>query len=240
MIWLTHFHTALSFLTRLGRARLESPAQLAAALPMYPVVGALLGLLFALISRLPLSSWVLAWILIAATVLLTRGLHWDAWADIWDGWGSGATGERFWEIVKDSRLGAFGTLGLILGLGLQASLFELAIRQHAWDILLWSCIWGRFLCLVLAWNCRDLTRPGLGQSVLQGATNPALLKAGLFTALPIFFLPPIQVGLGLVASIFPLLALGRLGRQHGGINGDFLGASIIAGELCALLPLSLQ
>ena len=239
MLWFKHFHLALTFLTRLGRARLKSPTELAAALYMYPAVGALLGILLTLTAMLPLSPWVLAWAMTVINLVLTRGLHWDAWADTWDAWGSGAQGERFWAIIKDSRIGAFGVLGLVVGLGLQTTLFTLVIDHQAWALLFWSCIWGRFLCLVLAWSCRQLTRPGLGQGVLEGATPQILIKAGLIAALPIFCLPLAQVGLGLILSLVPLWILQRLGRLQAGINGDFLGSAIIAGEISALLPLSM-
>ncbi len=238
MTWLHELHVALTFLTRLGRARITTSAEISASMPMYPLVGGLIGLLLLPVAMLPVSSWVLAWILSGANIYLTRGLHWDGWADLWDGWGSGATGERFWEIVKDSRVGAFGVMGLVLGLGLQTALFEAAIRRQAWAALPWAFMFGRFCCLALAFRGRDLSRPGLGHNALRGATGRALLLGGTFAAMPIFLLQPVHIGLSLFLAFFPLGLLLRLGREQGGVNGDFLGAAIIAGETCALLPLA--
>ena len=58
-----------------------------------------------------------AWLWMALEAWSTRGLHWDGLADLGDASGSGAQGERFWAILRDSRLGAFGALHLLLAFG---------------------------------------------------------------------------------------------------------------------------
>lgn len=234
------FLVALTFLTRLGRARITTNEAISRSMPMYPLVGALIGLILALVSQLPLSTWVLAWTLTGLNLYLTRGLHWDGWADLWDGWGSGATGERFWDIVKDSRIGAFGTMGLVLGLGTQASLLEAAVSQNAWGAVLFAPVFGRFCCLVMARLSQRLTRCGLGANAMQGATRYALILGGCTTLLPALTLSPTHLVASLALAVAPLAALLTLGRRHGGVNGDFLGTAIIAGEICALLPLALH
>jgi adenosylcobinamide-GDP ribazoletransferase len=237
---LQDFLVALTFLTRLGRAHITTSEAISRSMPMYPLVGGLIGLILALSSMLPLSSWVLAWLLTGLNMYLTRGLHWDGWADLWDGWGSGATGVRFWAIVKDSHIGAFGTMGLILGLGLQTALFESAVSRKAWLALLFAPVFGRFCCLVLARMSQSLSRPGLGQNAVQGATRSALVLGGCTALIPALALPPAHLAMTLLAGILPLAALLAVGRKQGGVNGDFLGAAIIAGEVCALLPLALS
>lgn len=234
------FHVALTFLTRLGRARITASEAISRSMAMYPMVGLLIGLILALASLLPVSSWPLAWMLAGLNLYLTRGLHWDGWADLWDGWGSGATGERFWDIVKDSRIGAFGTMGLVLGLGLQAALLETAIAGRAWAALVFAPVFGRFCCLILARLGQPLARPGLGQNALLGATNSALVLGGCTALIPALFLAPSHAGFTLLLAVPPLAALLALGRKQGGLNGDFLGTAIIAGEFCALLPLCLS
>lgn len=240
MTALRDFLVALTFLTRLGHARITSSEAIARSMYMYPMVGALMGALAALTALLPLSPWVLAWILAGLNIYLTRGLHWDGWADLWDGWGSGATGERFWEIVKDSRVGAFGTMGLILGLGLQAALLERAVALQAWPALIFAPAFGRFCCLLLARLGRGLSRPGLGRNALSGATPRALLLGGAVTLAAAIPVGPGNAVTAMALAALPLGALLALARRQGGLNGDFLGAAIVVAELCALLPLSLQ
>jgi adenosylcobinamide-GDP ribazoletransferase len=240
MTVLTDFFVALTFLTRLGRARITTSEAISRSMSMYPLVGAAIGLILALTSLLPLSSWVLAWALTGLNLYLTRGLHWDGWADLWDGWGSGATEERFWAIVKDSHIGAFGAMGLILGLGMQTALFECAVSNKAWAVLLFAPVFGRFCCLVLARLAQSLSRPGLGQNALQGASTSALVIGGCTTLLPALALPLGHLAAALALALAPMAALLALGRKQHGVNGDFLGSAIIAGEICALLPLALR
>ena len=59
MTVLTDFLVALTFLTRLGRARITTSGAISRSMPMYPLVGAVIGLILALTSLLPLSSWTL-------------------------------------------------------------------------------------------------------------------------------------------------------------------------------------
>jgi adenosylcobinamide-GDP ribazoletransferase len=236
---LRDFLVALTFLTRLGRARITTSEAVSRSMPMYPLVGALLGLILALASLFPLSSWVLAWGLTGLNLYLTRGLHWDGWADLWDGWGSGATGDRFWAIVKDSHTGAFGVMGLVLGLGLQTALFERAVSLEAWGYLLFAPVFGRLCCLALARLGRGVARPGLGQNALNGATGQALALGGATALLTALAVPIGHAAAACVLTIAPLAGLATLARRQAGMNGDFLGAAIIAGELCALLPLAL-
>lgn len=238
MTWLHDFHIALTFLTRLGRARITSSEEISRSMAMYPLVGLVIGSVLAMLAAMPISAWVGAWLLTGANVFLTRGLHWDGWADLWDGWGSGATGERFWNIVKDSHVGAFGVMGLILGMGLQTALFEQAIAQHRWSIILLAPVFGRMCCLLLARLGRKRSRPGLGSNALAGATPRALLIGTITTlcsALPGPLAPTLA---GITLAACPLALLLRLATRQNGLNGDFLGAAIIAGETSILLPLA--
>ena len=93
----------------------------------FPWVGALLGLVFwgawAGFSRM-LPAPAAAALLLALTVWVTGGLHLDGLADTADGLGGGQhPGGRAWRIMKDSRVGAFGVISLILALLLKFSLF---------------------------------------------------------------------------------------------------------------------
>jgi adenosylcobinamide-GDP ribazoletransferase len=56
---------------------------------------------------------------LAATLLLTGALHEDGWADVCDGFGGGTSAERTLDIMRDSRIGAFGAIGVVVMLGLK-------------------------------------------------------------------------------------------------------------------------
>lgn len=116
---------ALQFLTRVpvpGWVGFE-PAWLQGCLRYFPLVGALVGLAGALVLAATAFWWppVVAVVLsMAFTVWLTGGFHEDGLADTCDGLGGAVSRERALTIMKDSRLGSYGALGLVLTLILKA------------------------------------------------------------------------------------------------------------------------
>jgi adenosylcobinamide-GDP ribazoletransferase len=139
MAWLRHYLLALQFFTRVpvtGRVAAwvgYSPAMLRASAAHFPGIGWIVGLLAAAVAGgllvvlppspfAPLLAAVLSTI---ATVLFTGALHEDGLADVADGLGGSAQRERALEIMKDSRIGAFGALALVLALLAKVSLLAL-------------------------------------------------------------------------------------------------------------------
>ncbi|MDY7000245.1 MAG: adenosylcobinamide-GDP ribazoletransferase [Thermodesulfobacteriota bacterium] len=237
------FLLALGFLTRLTRARMAEDTEFSASWPYFPLVGLVLGGVLAApfaLGFLRGHTWVQAWLLLGGSLFLTRGLHWDGWADLWDGWGSGAKGERFWEVLKDSRIGAFGVMGLVMGLLGQMFLFRTALSLEAYKALVFAFILGRGSAVVLACRTRDLARPGLGRTFIQGATKTVVLVTfGQVLLAGAFLLPLPALTLSLAVTVLGLAGLMFLARKKQGVNGDFLGAAIVWGELAGLLGWSL-
>ena len=130
--WGGRFLDALAFLSRLAPPRSFTAQSLAASVPWFAPAGLALGCLCTLAAWLALTilstatgashamgtAWpaaaLAAWLWLALELWSTRGLHWDGLADLGDACGSGASGARFREILRDSRLGAFGALSLLL------------------------------------------------------------------------------------------------------------------------------
>lgn len=107
-----------SFLTRLPLPNLvRSPADLARAIPWFPVVGAGVGVVVGAV-RLAgdgvWSPWLAASVAVAAGLLVTGAFHEDGLADVADGVGGGDDPERRRAIMKDSRLGTYGAAALIV------------------------------------------------------------------------------------------------------------------------------
>jgi len=229
--------TALGFLTRLGPAR--SDPDMTACPAWFGAVGATLGLVLTvplalgLLAGRPLAA---AFLYAVANIALTRGLHLDGFADVADAWGSLARGERFFAIMKDSRVGAFGGMALVVAVTGQVALgAELLGAGRVWMLAVAPAL-GRGFAVVLMHRCRDISRPGLGALFLSGATTRAVLASlGLAVALGV-------VLVGLVATAWACLfgagivwGLARLARANGAINGDFIGAAVVAVELAACL-----
>lgn len=134
-----HYLLALQFFTRIpvtGRLAAWtgfSQPMLRRSAAHFPGVGWLVGLVAAvayglLLLALPPSVFaplVAAVLCTVATVLLTGGFHEDGLADLADGLGGGGTRERALEIMKDSRVGAFGAMALVLALLAKVALLAL-------------------------------------------------------------------------------------------------------------------
>lgn len=231
------------FLTRLAPARAATDAEMAAGVAHYPLVGLLTGLVCAgpfLLGLLGGHPWVQALGYAALLLWATRGLHWDGWADLMDAWGSSATGDRFWDILKDSRIGAFGVLGIVFGVLGQMVLAHEVITMGRAGALVWAPVLGRAACVVLAAFVPPGTRSTLGRLTSAGATHTTLLFCtGVAAATGVALAGPPAVLAAALPCACAVAWLAALARREGGLNGDFLGACIILGELSALLGTTL-
>jgi len=179
--------------------------------------------------------WVQAWLWLGGSIYITRGLHWDGWADLWDGWGSNATNEHFWGILKDSRMGAFGGLGLFMGLAGFLILVQEACQARQWGVLIWAPILGRGAAVGLTWLARNLHRPGLAQTFLLGMRRRCLyIVMGQVLLAGLFLVPWPSFIASLGFCLAGLLIFLNIAREQGGLNGDFLGSAIVWGELSVL------
>jgi adenosylcobinamide-GDP ribazoletransferase len=233
------FGAALGFLTRFGPSERLEPRQLANSLPFFPLIGLMLGLLLSLpfaLGFLPGHHWIQALLLTALSLWVTRGLHWDGLADVFDAWGSGRQGEEFFAVIKDSRTGSFGAMALALGLVAEVYLFQALLAAKAYHIVAWAFLLGRGCSAVLAVLCRKMRRPGLGGSFMEHAA-PWMLFPLLFQVLAgaAVFCTPSAAVLSLALAGLGLSELFTLAQRNEGINGDFLGAAAIFGEIAALV-----
>lgn len=227
--------TAVQFYTRVPVPRWvgHSAAQLAAATPYFAVVGIGIGLATGLVFALAqtvFGALIAAVLAIGFGVLLTGAFHEDGFADVCDGFGGGYTPERVLEIMKDSRVGAFGAIGISLLLLLQVA--ALAGSRHGLLALVAAHALSRALALGVA-----LALPYV-RDAADSKAKPVVTELGtgaVVAALFIGLLPLAAYG-GLLslsqAVLAPLLALlavvwcARLFHQKlGGYTGDCLGAA---------------
>ncbi|MGH7308501.1 MAG: adenosylcobinamide-GDP ribazoletransferase [Candidatus Rokuibacteriota bacterium] len=208
--------------------------------PWFPVVGLALGVALALTDRL--TAWLfpaLLGALLTVTVwkLLTGGLHLDGLADCLDGLVAGDPEHRL-RVMRDSRIGAFGAVGLILFLLLEiAALAELASGLR-WRVLLVVPVIGRAMPALLS-LCFPAVPGGRGAAFGAGVQRRAVL-VGLALAGAIAVAALGATGLiALVVACLASLVLGRFFTTRlGGITGDVLGATVEVAELAALLTAS--
>ena len=229
---LNAFLLALQFLTRL-RFPVEFSADAMRASPRwYPGVGVVIGLVTGILywGAALLFTPVLAAILsTAAGLILTGGLHEDGFADACDGLGGSQPRARVLEIMRDSRIGTYGTLGL--GLMVATKVVALAalpvwvvpfvlIAGHAASRA--SMLW----VMVSADYARDqgAASPALG-GMDQRAVGVALACTALALLPLLFVLPLLAVITGLLGLVAGHYAMRRrFEARLGGYTGDCLGA----------------
>jgi adenosylcobinamide-GDP ribazoletransferase len=230
---------------RSGADAAGRPTARQAAAVMYwaPVIGLVLGAIAAgvleLASRLGRSGPLLAAVLaIAALALLTRGLHLDGLADLADGLGSRRPAAAALQIMRQSDIGPFGVVTLVLTLLIQvAALARAAQAGRGGGAVIAAAVAAR-LAMTLA--CRRGIPASRGSGLgagMAGSVHPlaaaALIAAGLAGAAWADW----RLAAGMAAGLAVSLALTALAvRRLGGVTGDVLGAvAELTGAACLLV-----
>ncbi|RIX85139.1 adenosylcobinamide-GDP ribazoletransferase [Acidovorax cavernicola] len=256
-----HFLLAVQFFTRVpvtGRLAAWvgfSPQMLRAAAAHLPAIGWIAGGVAAAVfvavgAGLPgaAGAFAAAVLSTAATVMLTGAFHEDGLADVADGLGGSASRERALEIMKDSRIGAFGAVALVLALGLKFGLLA-ALAARGLDVVAVSIVGAHVLSrLAPLFLIRGL--PYVGDSggskakpLADAISGGALLVAVLWTAPAVALLlcahDALHVGAALVALVLAGGWMARLFvRRLQGFTGDGLGATQQVCELAIYLALA--
>ncbi|MEM9124063.1 MAG: adenosylcobinamide-GDP ribazoletransferase [Pseudomonadota bacterium] len=236
------FLLAVQLLTRLpvGSETIYTAERMAASVRYYTLVGVLVGGLSALVyggAYGLLSSSLLAVLLaLAAGVILTGAFHEDGLADTFDGIGGGATREAALEIMRDSRLGTYGTLALGLALALKVGALVALPPPLAVAALIAGHGLSRVSSVLVLATSRYVRAEGTGKPVAGGVSLPSLLVtlasgaliAGLWCAFQApaslaWALGGLLIGHGLMRLFFE--------PKLGGYSGDTLGAVQQASEI---------
>ena len=229
---LGYFLGAVGFFTRLPVPGWvgHSAAALSQCARYFPAVGLLVGGIGALVYWLALHLWpqpVAVLLSMAATIYATGAFHEDGLSDTADGLGGGWDKARILAIMKDSRVGSYGVVALVLALlgkfvllsGIDAGLVPAALLAgHAVS---------RF-CATLLMATLDYARDDESSKARPATGRPSLaslLLAAYFALLPLILLPLANVlaGVALAALAMAWLAA-KFRRWLGGYTGDCLGA----------------
>ncbi|MGJ3255763.1 MAG: adenosylcobinamide-GDP ribazoletransferase [Alcanivorax sp.] len=237
------FWLAVGFLTRIPMpVKIDYSQSLMNRSSLYfPLVGLLLGGLYAALFTGLAAFWslpVCIGLVLAFHLWITGAFHEDGLADSMDALGGGYTVARRLEIMKDSRIGTYGAVALILALGLKVVL--LMDAEPVWLALLVTPAIGRLTPLLLMRFLPYMTDPDTSKSkpVAEAFNGQRLLLATLFTVV-VALLFSVWLPALLAVGVVTLLWATSLKRQLGGYTGDALGASVVFTELVFLLGLTL-
>lgn len=236
---------AFGLLTRLPMPATEADESttLSRSVWAYPVVGAVVGAVGALVwfagQLAGLGTGLSAGLAVASQILITGALHEDGLADFADGLGAGRDREHTLAIMRDSRIGTFGVLALILVLGLRwGATAELPVLQVLAGLICAGLL-GRLAIIVMLVLLKPARHDGLGVRVASPPFG-AILAAVLFSVAIVFLHVSAVAGalafaaMALTVTIVALLAK----RRIGGYTGDVLGAGEQIAEMSVLVTLA--
>ncbi len=239
------FLIGLQFLTRihLVKQTVWTAEDFGRSTRFFPLVGLVLGICYALAAWLLLYALgmrsLTAALLLILPLLLTGGLHADGFMDTADGVFSGRERERKLEIMKDSRVGAFGVVSFVMLMFVQFALLSDLAPMLLVPALFVMPIIGR-LAMVLAVACFPYAREdGMGKTFADMADRSTVVIAALTTivlVLPWGMLPALALVLG---TIFALLFCRMITNVLGGVTGDVYGATTVLTETLVLAVFSL-
>lgn len=225
----------------------EDMTDVARSLAYFPLIGALLGLLLwgtAELAGLLFSTLTAGFCLMAASIILTGGLHLDGLSDLADGLGGGMTREKRLEIMKDSRIGAFGALTLI-GFLILKGLFYGELLAAAGDgsvaVLILVPLWARFFGVIAILSFPTARPGGLGDFFRKSARPIDGVFAGLQTLLitgAIIRLTPLPwLLLPALTALIPMMMIPAavFKRMLGGLTGDCYGALMELAEALGIV-----
>ena len=233
---------AVMLLTRLPAGRLPEPApSMGASAWAFPLAGLAVGAIAAGVLSgalaLGLPPMLAAGLALAAQIAATGALHEDGLADVCDGFWGGHEPARRLEIMRDSRIGSYGTLGLILSVGLRwQALSLLASTVHPALAIIAVAMTSRVASAALLAAMPPARNDGLGRAA-SGVPARAPIIAALIAGLPAMAVP----GMGPAIAVQIVLSLGLAAlarRKIGGQTGDVLGTAQQLAEIGALLTLA--
>ncbi|MCK4261981.1 adenosylcobinamide-GDP ribazoletransferase [bacterium] len=235
------FLVALQFLTIVPvKLKAVTEENLSRSVAWFPVVGLIIGAVLCLVNMAGMPPMVVKGLVLVALIVLTGGLHLDGFADTCDGFFSGKGKEETLAIMRDSRLGAMGVIGLILLLLLKfALLVSLPHGRVEMSSLLLMPAIGRWAMVVIGYLTPYARRRG-GKGSFHTSNNinyRDFAEATLITLIVSLLLFGFLAILLMLTVYLLILGIRWFSlRKIGGITGDVSGAG---GELSEILILGL-
>jgi adenosylcobinamide-GDP ribazoletransferase len=243
VIYLQDIAVAMVLLTRLPIPALPEPAfkRQAHAVWAFPLVGLVVALIAGGVGIGLLSVGVpaaaSAGILLAVQITLTGAMHEDGLADSVDGLWGGFDRERRLEIMKDSAIGTYGVLALILSVGLRWVALTVLLPSGIGAVLI-AAILSRAILPTVMTSVPTARRSGLSHSVGMPDKKAGALALGIGVALATVLMGPVFI-LPMVIAYCGVFALSRIAlAKIGGQTGDILGASQQVAEVIILLGMA--
>ncbi len=201
------------------------------SIPFFPVAGGILAgllyLIYKVLQVFPDIPFLPGIIMVATMILFTGAIHVDGLADVADGFGGGKTKERILEIFKDSRLGTFGVIAVVLDILLKAIMYSWYFENSIFIVIGISIVWSRMsMAAMLTFFSSATPGKGIASSFIGKSYKFQIIISIIFVLILTFAICDYRlvivlfISLIIVFILFSLLCL----KKIGGITGDCLGA----------------
>jgi len=249
-IWLATL-SSVQFLSRLPihkLIQLDETPDFKTSSHTYGLAGLLIALPAALVLALALfaglSPLVSAVLCITTNIIITGALHEDGLADVTDGFWGGHTKERKLEIMRDSAIGTYGVLGLVISVALRVALLSMLINAMGMIACIMVVAVGSLSRFAMLWpwstlpqaridtpNTKKAAKEAQSLAAKYGAPDSTEFNRAILFVIPALVLiavtlPPLTTICAIVIAVLFVLALSALSSRHiGGHTGDTLGAT---------------
>src|SRR5215510_11934169 len=216
--------------------RLFTSQEMGRAVGWFPLVGVILGLALYGVNysvRLIFPASVSAALTLFAWIIFTRAFHLDGFMDTCDGLFGGWTPERRLEIMKDSRMGAFGVAGGILVLLTEYA--ALSSSKNLFPALILSTTLGRWVSPLVIYAFPYAREDGLGIEMKKNVTLREIILATLIAGVTAWLIYGwLGFALMLGSAVIGFLAARYTMRLLPGLTGDIYGTVTTLVEMCVL------
>ena len=234
---------ALMFLTRLPAGTLDAPVPtLSECKWAYPLVGVPIGfvawLTHVVLQGIGAPESIAAIIVLGGLAMLTGALHFDGLADFADGIGGGRDTQHCLEIMRDSRIGSYGVLALVIACALWISaVANLGMQANLWVFVSIS-VTSRFAMVSLLQTLPAARSEGLGSAAGSGQSSAFVFGAilSLIFMLAMGFAGVIAL---MVMAMVTFFVGWRALKRIGGQTGDVLGAAQLLTEVAGLTTMAI-
>lgn len=223
------FFHALQFYSRIPAGKIDySEENLAQSIRYFPLVGSVVGIVGAsvfMLFMLVFSQGVSVTAALISMLAVTGVLHEDGVSDFFDGFGGAYTRERILEIMKDSHVGAYGVISLVLLFLAKFSLLTSITPEKVPLVLIAAHASSRFVAVALM-RSSSYARTENSKSAHSrlSLSRTTVVTAFVFGVLPLVFIPPLVSAVAAIVYAIILFALKHyVEKKIGGFTGDVLG-----------------
>jgi adenosylcobinamide-GDP ribazoletransferase len=243
--WLDDLRTALAFLTRLPMPQPAGavPEHFARAQRMFPIVGAAIGGAVGLVCLglrlIGVPDLAGAALTLGASAMLTGALHEDGLADVADGFGGGRDAATKLEIMRDSRLGTYGALILLVSFVTKAAALASLADGFVVPSLIAAHALARGVLPAMAMRLAYAREDGLAANAGRPELATAATAGAFAVAIALLALPWFEALCAALMAAVAAVGMAWLAqRQVGGQTGDVLGGAEQVAETAILVLLA--